>query len=168
ISPALGFYTMSVLMGLAQSLSAVTYGPFMMENSEEEERTYLFALSSGMGMIAQFMGNWLGGQLPATIAGWLGVSATGSTAYGGALVVVAVLASTALAPILLIRRQHKHGPQDGYLSPFAVARSQPRTLFRLIMPMWVTSLGAGLLMPFMNIFYRHTYGSSDATIGALF
>lgn len=165
---ALGFYTMSVLMGLAQSLSAVTYGPFMMENSEEEERTYLFALSSGMGMIAQFMGNWLGGQLPATIAGWLGVSATGSTAYGGALVVVAVLASTALAPILLIRRQHKHGPQDGYLSPFAVARSQPRMLFRLIMPMWVTSLGAGLLMPFMNIFYRHTYGSSDATIGALF
>lgn len=163
-----GFYAMSVLMGLAQSLSAVTYGPFLMENSDEEERTYLFALSSGLSMIAQFMGNWLGGQLPSAIGGWLGTSPTGSTAYGIALLAVAALASTALLPTLLIRRQHKPRTQEGYLSPFAVARSQPRLLFRLIMPMWVTSLGAGLLMPFMNIFFRHTYGSSDATIGALF
>jgi MFS family permease len=163
-----GFYAMSVLMGLAQSLGAVTYGPFLMENSDDEERTYLFSISSGMNMIAHFMGNWLGGHLPAMIGAQLGVSATGSTAYGGALVVVALLGSTALLPMLFIRRQRKPQTHEGYLSPIAVVRSQPGVLLRLILPMWVTSLGAGLLMPFMNIFFRHTYGSSDATIGALF
>jgi MFS family permease len=34
--------------------------------------------------------------------------------------------------------------------------------------MFITSLGAGLLMPYMNVFYRHTYASSDQRIGALF
>jgi MFS family permease len=165
---ALSFYVMSILMGLAQSLGAVTYGPFLMENSGDEERTYLFSISSGLAMIAQFMGNWLGGQFPTWIGAWRGVSATSSDAYGGALLVVAVLASTALVPMFFIGRQRKAKPDDGYLSPFHYARNHPRMLSRLIAPMWVTSLGAGLLMPFMNIFYRHTYNSSDATIGSLF
>lgn len=165
---AASFYAMSALLGLAQSLGAVTYGPFMMENSGDEERTYLFSISSGMAMIAQFMGNWLGGQLPMWIGDWRNVSATSSTAYGGALVLVALFASLALLPILSIRRQYKAEPDEGYLSPIHYARSQPRLLGRLIAPMWVTSLGAGLLMPFMNVFFRHTYQSSDATIGLLF
>ncbi len=165
---ALSFYVMSILMGLAQSLGAVTYGPFLMENSGEEERTYLFSISSGLAMIAQFMGNWLGGQLPTWIGAWRGVGATSSDAYGTAILLVAVFASTALLPMLFIQRQRKAKPDTGYLSPFHYARNHPRMLFRLIAPMWVTSLGAGLLMPFMNIFYRHTYDSSDATIGSLF
>jgi MFS family permease len=37
-----------------------------------------------------------------------------------------------------------------------------------VMPLLITSLGAGLLMPFMNIFYRSAYGQSDAAIGGLF
>jgi MFS family permease len=165
---AVSFYVMSVLMGLAQSLGAVTYGPFLMENSGDEERTYLFSISSGLAMIAQFIGNWLGGQFPTWVAVWRGVSPTGSEAYGGALLVVALLASTALVPMLFIERRRLSRPEDGYLSPLHYAREHPRLLGRLIAPMWVTSLGAGLLMPFMNIFFRRTYGSSDATIGLLF
>jgi MFS family permease len=164
----ISFYAMSALLGLAQSLGAVTYGPFMMENSGDEERTYLFSLSSGLAMTAQFMGNWLGGSLPTWIGTWRGVSATSSTAYGGALILVAFIAALALIPIFSIRRQYKAEPTNGYLSPFAYARSQPRLLARLIAPMWVTSLGAGLLMPFMNVFFRRTYESSDSTIGMLF
>jgi MFS family permease len=34
--------------------------------------------------------------------------------------------------------------------------------------MLVTSLGAGLLMPFVNIFFRVAHAQSDATIGSLF
>jgi MFS family permease len=42
------FYAMNVLQGLAQSLSAVTMAPFMMENSGDQERTYLFSFSSSL------------------------------------------------------------------------------------------------------------------------
>jgi MFS family permease len=54
------------------------------------------------------------------------------------------------------------------LSPFQYARRNPRLLGKLIAPLLITSLGAGLLMPFMNVFFRRTFDSSDSTIGALF
>ena len=46
-SPAV-FIGMNVVMGFAQSLTGVTMGPFLMENSSEKERTYLFSFASGL------------------------------------------------------------------------------------------------------------------------
>jgi MFS family permease len=34
--------------------------------------------------------------------------------------------------------------------------------------MLVTSVGAGLIMPFMNVFFRQVYNQSDQTIGGMF
>lgn len=42
------FYVANMMSGLGQSLAAVTMSPFMMENSGERERTYLFSFSSGL------------------------------------------------------------------------------------------------------------------------
>ena len=39
------FYAMNIVSGIAQSLAGVTMSPFLMENSDEKERTYLFSLS---------------------------------------------------------------------------------------------------------------------------
>jgi MFS family permease len=41
-------------------------------------------------------------------------------------------------------------------------------LAKLISPWLITSLGAGLLMPFMNLFYRTVHHQSDLRIGSLF
>ena len=54
----------NVIFGLGTSISAVTMGPFLMENSSENERTYLFSFGSGLQMAAGFIGNWIGGYLP--------------------------------------------------------------------------------------------------------
>ena len=40
----------NILMGIGSSLGAVVSSPFMMENSGEEERTYLFSMQSGLQM----------------------------------------------------------------------------------------------------------------------
>ncbi|MDD2695232.1 MAG: MFS transporter, partial [Anaerolineales bacterium] len=58
------FYAMNVCSGLGQSLAAVTNAPFLMENSSEKERTYLFSFSSGLQMAMASVGNWIGGYLP--------------------------------------------------------------------------------------------------------
>jgi len=39
------FIAMNVIVGFAQSLTGVTMGPFLMENSSEKERTYLFSFT---------------------------------------------------------------------------------------------------------------------------
>jgi len=166
---AAGLYTMSVLQGLAQSLAGVTTGPFLMENSSERERTYLFSFDMGLRMLAVFMGNWLGGYLPAWWGEAAGVAATSAAAYGWSIACVAGMSFFGLAPLLLLRRKYTaRQAGEEALSPFQYARQEPALLGKLIAPMLITSLGAGLLMPFMNIFFRNVYGRSDAAIGALF
>lgn len=164
-----GFFAMSLVLGLAQSLSGVTLGPFLMENSGEAERTYLFSISFGLNMLASFVGNWIGGGMPAWIGHIAAVSATSAVAYRWSLVVVAGIAALALIPLSLLRSHPGAQEDEGRnLSPFQYARQNPRLLGKLISPLLVTSLGAGLLMPFMNVFFRRTYQSSDAAIGTLF
>jgi len=164
-----GFYLLSALLGLGQSLSGVTLGPFLMENSGQEERTYLFSFSFGVQMIAGFAGNWLGGQLPAWLGTAVQVDSTSATAYSLSMAVIGVIAVTAVIPLLFIHRPPQTvNEQAKSLSPFAYARREPVLLLKLIAPMFVTSLGAGLLMPFMNVFYRHEYNASDGIIGSLF
>lgn len=163
------FYGMNALFGFGQSLWGVTLGPFLTENSGEEERTYLFSFSAGLSMLAGFGGNWVGGQLPGWIGSTLIVSPVSPEAYGGSFLVIAGLSTLGILPVMLIRR-HKapHEMEADSLSPFQIARQQPGTFGRLIGPMFVTALGAGLLMPFMNVFFRLVHGRSDADIGGLF
>jgi len=42
------FYLMSALLGIGQTLGAVASGPFLMENSGEADRTYLFSFSAAI------------------------------------------------------------------------------------------------------------------------
>jgi MFS family permease len=162
------FYIMNVVMGMGQSLSTVMMGPFLMENSGETERTYLFSFNMGIQMIAAFIGNWLGGRLPSWLGGLAGIDIVSPQAYGWSLAIVGGLSFLGLIPLLLLKRRNM-APENGQsLTPYDYARKYPKLLGKLISPMFITSIGAGLLMPFINVFFRTTYGRSDAIIGSLF
>jgi MFS family permease len=162
------FISMNVLIGMSQSLSGVTMGPFLMENSSEKERTYLFSFSSGLQMASASVGSWVGGNLPSWMAGQAQVAETNSTAYGLSLLVVAAGAAVAVLPLLFMRLPRLAKSQRSAFAPLAYFSRQPRLLGKLILPMLVTSVGAGLIMPFMNVFFRQVYSQSDQTIGAMF
>ncbi len=161
---------MNVTLGLAQSLSSITSGPFLMDNSGEEERTTLFSFSFGLRMTAMFVGNWVGGYLPGWLGAWRGVDAASSAAYGWALGIIALVILLGLLPIAAM-----HRPKDGeeteeksLFLPLTYLRDHFYTFGKLILPMLVTSFGAGLFMPFMNIFFRTVHLQSDQQIGTLF
>jgi MFS family permease len=160
-------FAMSILSGAAQSLSAVTMSPFLLENSGTEERTYLFSLASGAQMTASFVGNSIGGNLPSWIAIRQGMLPTSSAAYAGALGMVALVAMVGLAPILLMKMPQLKKSERALFAPFTYAAKEPVMLGKLILPMLVTSIGAGLLMPFMNIFFRVVYHQPDPVIGTI-
>jgi MFS family permease len=160
-------FAMAALLGAAQSLSAVTMSPFLLENSGEQERTYLFSLGSGAQMTAAFVGNSIGGNLPTWIASRQGISPTSSTAYAGALAIVAVLSTFGLVPYFFMKIRRLERSERALFAPFTYAARKPAMLGKLILPILVTSIGAGLLMPFMNIFFRVTYHQPDPVIGNL-
>jgi MFS family permease len=162
------FYMTNVIFGVAQSLGAVTMGPFLMENSGDEERTYLFSFGSGLQMAAASVGNWIGGYLPTWVGNWREVSPTDSLAYGGSLVVVVLGAAFGLLPLVFLRRPNMGRQGRSVFAPLSYAAGHPGTLSKLILPMLITSIGAGLIMPFMNVFFRQQYSQPDTTIGTLF
>lgn len=161
------FIAANVLFGLGQSLSGVTMGPFLMENSGEKERTYLFSFSSGLLMGSGFVGSWIGGYLPT----WLGVlqsaAPTSTAAYGASLLLISAVASLAVVPLFFLRGQRIQGERNNFASLTEMKR-QSGKLSRLVLPMLATSIGAGMFMPFMNVFFRQVHHQPDPVIGSLF
>jgi MFS family permease len=158
-------YAMNMVMGAAQGLSGVTMAPFLLENSGEEERTYLFSLSSGVQMLASFAGNSIGGYLPGWIAEAKGVGSTSSVAYSGALGIIAVFSLLGLIPFLLMHTRHLANSERSLFAPLGYAAKNWKTFGKMILPMLITSIGAGLFMPFMNVFFRSVYKQPDPVIG---
>ncbi len=161
-------YLMNIVFGVAQSLSAVTMSPFLMENSSPEERTYLFSFGQGLQMVASSVGNWIGGYLPGWAAGYQGVAATSSQAYGLSLLVVAAASAVGLLPLLWLRGGRLPQGERAVFDPIGFARGNGSLLTRLILPSLITSIGAGLIMPFMNVFFREVHHQPDPVIGTLF
>ena len=156
-----------ILRGAGQSLFRVTASPFLMENSTEAERTHLFSFSSGLRTLASFLGNFLGGGLPALFGNFLGVSATDSLAYAWSLGITTMLTTLTLIPLSRLKVQTRVMAQSP-LAPFKALWQHRRMMTRLLLPSLVLSLGAGMLIPFLNVFFRFRYNLSDDTIGALF
>ncbi len=154
-------YAMNVLLGLGQSLAAVTNAPFLMENSGEQERTYLFSFSMGLQMAMASVGNWIGGYLPTWVAQLRGVSSTSSMAYAGALLVIALVLAIGVIPLFLLRLPALQRTERSVFAPLSYAAKQPVLLTKLILPMLITSIGAGMIMPFMNVFFRQVYHQPD-------
>jgi MFS family permease len=161
-------YAMNILSGIAQSLAGVTMSPFLMENSSEHERTYLFSFSSGMQMVSASVGNWIGGYLPTWVADMRNVDPTSSLAYGGSILIVSIALGISIIPLLLIKMPRIEYTERTVFAPFSYAAKNPKKLTQLVLPMLITSIGAGLIMPFMNVFFRNQYGQSDQVIGVLF
>ncbi len=159
---------LNIVFGLGMSISSVTMGPFLMENSSESERTYLFSFGSGLQMAAGFVGNWIGGYLP----GWMGttfnVDAVSSTAYGNALLATSGIAVLGLIPLLMLRNPNLKFHERSSLATMSYLKDHLGQISKLVLPMLITSVGAGLIMPFMNIFFRNVHKQPDPVIGTVF
>ena len=159
---------MNILLGVGSSLGSVTSGPFLMENSGEVERTYLFSISSGLRMAAFSVGDWIGGYLPSWFGDIFKVSATSATAYAWAIGIAGVLVIMAVIPRALLKRKHLPSDERSAFAPLSYARKNPGMLAKLLLPMFVVSIGAGLIMPFMNIFFSKVHNQPDPVIGTMF
>ena len=162
------FFAMNILFGLVQSLSSVATAPFLMENSDDEERTYLFSFTSGLQMGSVFVGNWLGGYLPTWVGSLRNLEPTSSMAYGGSLLAISTLAIIGFIPLVFVKPTDGKESRSRNFSPFAFAKKKPKLLGKILIPTLFISFGAGLFIPFMNVFYRVVHGQSDQVIGTLF
>ncbi len=162
-----GLIAFSILRGFSQTLLQVSSAPFMAENSSLEERTHLFSVQFASRMFANFFGLLLAGILPGIVGLVFHVGAESSVAYRGALIVGAALYALAMLPLLRTKTDPTWHTDTEPVRLSEMFKS-PKLLIRLFLPQVVIGLGAGALVPFLNLFFKAQFGMPDAALGTLF
>lgn len=156
----------SLLVGLASAFILVSSAPLMMTIGSEDHRTELFGVQFGLSTLVGVLANLAGGHLPRAFAGLFGVPSEDPLAYRSVLLVAAALAASALFAIARMRtaRGIRKYPLIR-LRELAVHRS---TFARLLSVQLTVALGAGMLMPFVNVYYKLRFDLPDPLIGTVF
>jgi MFS family permease len=153
----------SVVSGLGGVLLSVVASPLMVAVSTEKTRTHLFGMQFALNTFASVVANLLGGQLTRLLGG--GIAGT-SAGYRGILLIATGVSLFAFIPILRLRGMapvaRNERPPRGHWRPYRPL------LARLLVIQLVGSLGAGMTMPFLNVFFRLRFGVPDATLGLVF
>ncbi|MGB9776760.1 MAG: MFS transporter [Anaerolineae bacterium] len=158
----------AVFYGAGNALFMASGPAFMAENATEDERPTLFSLQSGLSLLLGFLGSALGGSLPALFGALLRVHPESVTAYRATLLTAEGMMAFALIPLLMIREERSR-PAGERRPPFTL-RDFPfrRDVVALLVPELVIALGAGLLIPYLNIFFKQRFHIPDSVLGLTF
>lgn len=144
-------------------------GPaFMAENADPSERATLFSTHSGIMMLVSFAGSVVGGPLPALFSSLLGVAPESAGAYRATLLVAAGVMAVAYVPLLRLKEQPQPRGEAGNGNGIALGSLLRGDVVRLLVPQLIISLGAGLLIPYLNIFFKQRFAISDSLLGLAF
>jgi MFS family permease len=156
----------SFLAGVGQSMLAIAAAPFITEHSTARERTHLFSAFFACALLAGVAGSALGGWLPRlALAMPLVVRSDLLHAYRAVLVLGAAFSLSATLPLFRLR-----GLREATLDragepppPHAVRR-----LFPIALNAALIGAGAGLVIPFMNLYFKNRFHCASGQIGLFF
>jgi len=155
-----------VLAGLGSSLLFITSSPLMVAVSTERNRTQLFGVQFGLNTLVGVLANLVGGYLPRVFAGAFGFAVESPIAYRAVLLVAMALAISAIIPIARLRGLA--GNRHDRVVGFGLIAGHWRTFVKLLAVQLTVALGAGMLMPFVNVFYKLRFDLPDPSLGVIF
>ncbi len=162
--PAL-LLVLAALAGMGEGFHAVAGAPFMMENSEPEERPYLFSLNSSFLMVSIFVGSLSGGILPLFWAGILDVPALDPAAARWALVISLPLTFAALVPLALIRERVVE-LVESFRDLFTLRNVVNfEVIAKLSLCAVLVGVGFGMTSRFFNLFFNMAHDATDTQVG---
>jgi len=158
--------TGSFVAGVGQALLAIAAAPYLTEHSTSRERTHLFATFFASTLLAGVAGSVLGGEIPNLLARLAGpIVPDRMHAYRGALWLGGLLNASACLPLLRLRGMAEPIMAHGGARIDAATRWR---LFPVGLNAFLIGAGAGLVIPFMNLYFAKRFGCSSAQIGAYF
>lgn len=175
----------AALWSAGQQAILVVGAPFMTEHSEPEHRNELFAIQFAIQNVTNIVAAILGGVVAVLIAGRLGLDPEGPGTYRIILVIMTVLLVAALGTVALLRDDRPHVGAPGQLRAIGEPASFPRDPRRsrflsglvvrdrrrfvhLLAPGLLISIGAGQVIPFLNLYIQRKFGLDLASLNAVF
>jgi len=163
---------MGILQGAGFMLYRVAQPPFIMSASDEHNRTMLFSFNFGLMTFAGMVGNLVAGQLPGIAGTLLNIPANSAAAYQLVILSGIALGTTSLIPLFLLKKSKPQNKDLGQSiqSPTLSIKQlfSQKIISRLFLINILVGLGAALLIPYLNVFFREQYAMSDQLLGILY
>jgi MFS family permease len=175
----------AALWAIGQQSLQVVQAPFLTEHSEPEHRNELFALQFAIQNATNVAAALLGAIGARVVAGAIGLDPAGPGTYRLILVAMAILLTASLAilarlsddrPHVLHRRRTRALGEPAEFPPdprrsrarFGLAIRDRRRFAKLVFPGFLIAIGAGQIIPFLNIFIQRKFGLDLTSLNAVF
>jgi MFS family permease len=165
----------------------VMASPYMSEHSRPEHRSELFALQFAIGSATNVVAAALGGVVAGSIADLLGLRPGGPDAYRIIFGFMAALFVAALVVILrlgddrpwVLRRRAILAAGEPSLLPrlrstgwtaarFGITIRDRGAFYRILLPSFLIAVGAGQVIPFLNLFVQERFGLDLVALNGVF
>ncbi len=186
-SNAAAIFVLVAVFGAGNMAFQVVSVPYMSEHSEPEHRSELFALQFATSSATNVVAAALGGVVARGVADVLGFVPDGPDTYRVILVFMAILLVAGIAfvlrladdrpSVLAARRVVAAGEPAAFrprrrtgwsITRFGLTIINRRAFFRLLLPGLLIPIGAGQVIPFLNLFVQAKFGLDLAALNGVF
>ncbi|HEX8682839.1 MAG TPA: MFS transporter [Ardenticatenaceae bacterium] len=138
-------------MGIGQGLTMGATAPLLTPMVSEGQRVSVFSWHAALGTGAGFLGNLVGGFLPDFLGG-----------PGGVMWLVPLVLAFSLVPLIGLGARVERSRQQRF------RLQNPGLWFKLILPQALVGLGAGSIMPFLNLYLEGKFNLDYEMVGGIF
>ena len=164
-SPLFAIMAFSILSGMTLAVFRVAAGPFFMRNSTPKERTLVFSTSFAVNVLAGMVASAGSGNLVNILTEKLGDPILGYryTLYGGI-----ALSFLAFIPLAMIKAADPSAEESPLSFSWSMLKARRRFYFKVSFVNFLVGMGAGLIIPFLNLYFQDRFHLGPATIGWFF
>ena len=153
----------NLVRGFADQVHHIAIAPFLFRHTRSAERATAFALAEAVHTLMAVGGSFGSGRL---VAWWTQRLGDEVDAMGWVLTAAALLPLAAVGVFAGIREDARdEGPRPRVLQ---AVRRHHGLLLRFAIPQLVIALGAGLVIPFLGLYFQDRFGFKPGSVGTLF
>ncbi|QKS72216.1 MFS transporter [Paenalkalicoccus suaedae] len=157
------------MTGLFMAFIQVTAIPLLAENSTEKQRVHLFSFNFAVIMIANVIGNLLGGSLSDFFIFLFQVSELWSIRL--TLLIGATFYIAAIIPITKIREERKirtaNVQKKSFRQLFQTNRKGLKIIMLFAVAQIIIGFGSGLVIPYLNLYFVDRFDASYTSVGLI-
>lgn len=178
-------FVCAALWAAGQQSLQVVVAPFLTEHSDADHRNELFSVQFAIQSANNIVAAVLGGVVAVAVAAAIGFQPGSPDTYRVILVIMAGLLVAGLATVALLSddrpaaRARSHArvtgepaafppPAPSGAGRFGLVVEDRRRFVRLVLPGFLIAIGAGQVIPFLNLFIQRKFGLDLTSLNGVF